>query len=42
MSDGLVDGKALGQTPTLDDAQRRALARIVESGPIPAVHGVVR
>ena len=40
--DGLVDGKALGQTPKLNDAQRRALARIVESGPIPAVHGVVR
>ena len=40
--DGLVDGKALGQTPKLNDAQRQALARIVESGPIPAVHGVVR
>ncbi len=24
------------------DAQRQALARIVESGPIPAIHGVVR
>ena len=39
---GLVDGKAPGQTPKLNDAQREALARIVESGPIPAVHGVVR
>ena len=34
--DGLVDRKALGQTPKLNDAQRQALARIVESGPIPA------
>ena len=40
--DGLVDGKALGQTPKLNDAQRQAHARIVERGPIPAVHGVVR
>ena len=39
---GLVDGKAPGQTPKLNEAQREALARIVESGPIPAVHGVVR
>lgn len=40
--DGLVDGKAPGQPAKLDAAQRQALARIVESGPIPAVHGVVR
>ena len=40
--DGLIDRKAPGQTPKLNDAQRRALARIVESGPIPAVHEVVR
>jgi transposase len=40
--DGLVDGKAPGQTPKLNEARREALARIVESGPIPAVHGVVR
>jgi len=40
--DGLIDGKAPGQPAKLDAAQRRALARIVESGPIPAVHGVVR
>jgi transposase len=39
---GLIDGKAPGQTPKLDAAQRRALARLVEAGPIPAVHGVVR
>ncbi len=40
--DGLVDTKAPGPMPKLDRAQRQALARIVESGPIPAVHGVVR
>lgn len=40
--EGLVDGKAPGAEPKLDDDQRRALAALVESGPIPAVHGVVR
>lgn len=40
--DGLVDGKAPGQTPKLNEAQRAALARTVEDGPIAAVHGVVR
>lgn len=40
--DGLVDGKAPGQPPKLNDAQRQALASVIESGPIPAVHGVVR
>lgn len=40
--DGLVDGKAPGQPPKLNDAQRQALAAVIESGPIPAVHGVVR
>ena len=39
---GLIDGKAPGNTPKLNDDQRRALARMVESGPIPAIHGVVR
>ena len=41
-SDGLIGGKAPGNRPKLDDAQRKALAAIVASGPIPAVHGVVR
>ena len=41
-TDALIDGKAPGQRPKLDDAQRQALVAIVESGPIPAVHGVVR
>lgn len=40
--DGLLDGKAPGKRPVLNDAQRRALVEIVESGPIPAIHGVVR
>ena len=39
---GLVSGKAPGHRPKLNDAQRQALAAIVASGPIPAVHGVVR
>ena len=41
-SDGLIDGKAPGKVPLLDDAQRRALAAMVEAGPIAASHGVVR
>ncbi len=40
--DGLIDGKSIGKPPKLNDAQRRRLAGIVESGPIPAIHGVVR
>jgi transposase len=39
---GLLTGKAPGPRPLLDDQQREALRRIVEDGPIPAVHGVVR
>jgi len=39
---GLIDRKALGRSPKLNDAQRQALSAIVESGPIPAIHGVVR
>ena len=39
---GLIDGKARGQPPKLNDDQRQALARQVEDGPIPAIHGVVR
>lgn len=40
--DGLIDRKAPGPRSKLTEAQRRALCEIVESGPIPAVHGVVR
>ena len=39
---GLVNGKAPGNAPLLNDQQRQALHRIVESGPLPPVHGVVR
>jgi putative transposase len=39
---GLATGKAPGQQPRLDEAKRAALRQIVEDGPIPAVHGVVR
>ena len=39
---GLVNGKAPGNAPLLTAAHRQALLEIVESGPIPAVHGVVR
>jgi transposase len=40
--DGLLNGKSPGQPSKLNDVQRQAIARIIESGPIPAVHGVVR
>ena len=40
--DGLIDRKAPGQPPRLNDAHRAALVAIIESGPIPAIHGVVR
>jgi transposase len=39
---GLIDRKAPGQPSRLNNAHRAALAGIVESGPIRAVHGVVR
>ncbi len=39
---GLIDRKAPGATAKLNDAQRRALCAMVERGPIPAAHGVVR
>ena len=40
--DGLIDRKAPGQPPKLNDAHRAALKTAIESGPIPAVDGVVR
>jgi len=39
---GLLDGNAPGKQPKLNAAQREALVEIVESGPIAAIHGVVR
>lgn len=40
--EGLIDRKAPGPAPKLNEEQRRALGAIIEEGPIPAVHGVVR
>jgi transposase len=40
--DGLVDKKAPGQTPRLNEAHRAALAKAIDEGPIPAIHGIVR
>jgi transposase len=39
---GLVDRKPPGQPALLSDAHRQQLAAMLEAGPIPAVHGVVR
>ncbi len=41
-ADGLIDRKAPGAAPKLNSEQRRALIKMVEAGPIPASHGVVR
>lgn len=40
--DGLATRKAPGRASILNDEQRARLAEIVETGPIPAAHGVVR
>ena len=40
--EGVATGKPPGNQPLLNDRQRAALAQIVEAGPIPSVHGVVR
>ncbi len=40
--DGLIDGKAPGARPRLDAERREALRALVEQGPMPAAHGVVR
>jgi transposase len=39
---GLIERKAPGRSALLNDEHRKALAGIIESGPTPAVHGVVR
>lgn len=39
---GLIDRKSAGRPSRLDDTHRAALRAVIESGPIPAVHGVVR
>ena len=40
--DGLLERKMPGGKAKLNDDHRRALREIVEQGPIPAIHGVVR
>ena len=40
--EGLKDRKASGPPRKLNGEQRAALAAVVESGPDPAIHGVVR
>ena len=40
--EGLIDRKAPGPTPRLTVEHRTALAAAIESGPMPAIHGVVR
>jgi transposase len=40
--EGLIDRKPPGQPSKLTDAHRAALARRLDEGPIPAIHGVVR
>lgn len=40
--DGLATRKAPGRASILNDEQRARLVEIVEAGPIPAAHGVVR
>ncbi len=37
-----IDRKAPGQAPKLTRDQKARLAEVVEQGPIPSVHGVVR
>jgi transposase len=40
--EGLIDRRAPGQPSRLNDTHRAALAAVIESGPVPAIHGVVR
>ena len=39
---GLIDRKAPGASPKLTPDQMQALVKVIEDGPIPAIHGVVR
>jgi transposase len=39
---GLIDRKPPGRPSRLTDADRAAVAAMIENGPIPSVHGVVR
>jgi transposase len=39
---GLIDKKAPGQQAKLTDTHRAALVKVIDEGPISAIHGVVR
>src|ERR1700756_2975349 len=39
---GLLNRKSPGHPSKLNDVQRQVIARMVDNGPIPAAHGVVR
>jgi transposase len=41
-AEGLIDRKPPGQPARLSDRHRAAVAAAIESGPLPAIHGVVR
>jgi transposase len=41
-SNGLLDRKAPGQPSLMKDVHRAALRRMIDDGPTPAIHGVVR
>jgi transposase len=41
-SDGLIDRKAPGQPSKLNDVHRHSLVKMIDDGPIPAIHGIVR
>ena len=40
--DGLLDRWSVGPSPKLTDAHRQALAAVIEAGPAPGIHGVIR
>jgi hypothetical protein len=40
--EALIDANNAGRTPKLGVSELRALVRVVEEGPLPAIHGVVR
>lgn len=40
--EALIDSKTAGRKPKLGAAELEALVRVIEDGPLPAMHGVVR
>src|SRR3981081_844042 len=41
-ADRLLDNKAPGPPSKLKDTHRTALAKMIDEGPIPSIHGIVR